>query len=121
MCIKEDVNGTAIFLILSVCLFVLYWFEKCIEDQYTLFYQKLLEFWMSKSDIIEVQTIPHKLEVTSKILHLAKGKNIKIENSVRGFICTFAKKSQENEEILEKMTSLVINLCSVPNQSAIGK
>ena len=81
---------------------------------------KLLEFWMSEFESIEIQTIPHKLEVVSKILHLARGKKIKMENSVRQFICTFACKSQEESgEILQKMTALVINLCAAPNQSAV--
>ena len=79
----------------------------------------MIEFWINEFDSIESQSIPYKLDVTNKILHLARGKKIKMENSIREFISTFAPKSQEDEEILNKMTALIINLCSVPNQVAV--
>ena len=78
----------------------------------------MLEFWTSEVDSIKSETIPHKLEVTSKILHLARGKKIKMEEPVRQIICTFSNKS-EHDEIREKMTELITNLCSVPNQAAL--
>ena len=78
----------------------------------------MLEFWISEVNSIKSETIPHKLEVTSKILHLARGKEIKMENSIRQIICAFSNKS-ENDEIRQKMTELITNLCSVPNQAAV--
>ena len=41
-----------------------------------------------------------------------------MEESVRQIICTFSNKS-EHVEIREKMTELITNLCSVPNQAAL--
>lgn len=80
----------------------------------------LIQNWIDSLDkSSKIESIPSKLEVANKMLQLCRGKKIaSVEEKIASLICKIVQITSD-EKTIEKMSSLVISLCSVSTNEAM--
>ena len=98
------------------------------KDKIKSFMEILLQKWISNVDehLKNAKSMAAKFDVITKVLHLCRGKKIKIDQLLVELICALVKKyssldftEKQDPDFISNLTQCVKEMCSFPTSEAV--